>query len=176
MATSYVKKNADTIIALANLLAIVTWLLFVIGFGAESNNPDRLPSWSNSVEKFSWYLFCVIGLLAIISIFANMSYKKPLALALSQLFTALAMLFAGGPLDSTGHYLWDCREEDSNGDRFTGQGCQEATYDNMSLMFSAILLYAMAMCVVVYVTTMAPTTTRMTLRGANNVDLETNLA
>ena len=36
------------------------------------------------------FLFCIVGVLAIIAIFVNMSHKKPLPLALSQLFTVRA--------------------------------------------------------------------------------------
>jgi len=171
MAKGFVEKNADSITSVATILSWVCWFLFVIGFGLESNNDERPDNWSDGVEKFSWYLYCIIGLLAIMAIFANMSYKKPTVLACSQLFAAMSLLFVGGPLDETGHFLWKCRQKDSNGERYTGKGCQEETYDNMSLMFSACFLYSCAMCIVVYTTTMAPTTTRMTLRGANNVDL-----
>ena len=130
-------------------------------------------SWRESkVEKFTWYIYCVAGILAIIAVIANAIYKKPAMLSVSLLMTGIALLFAGGPLDETGHYLWQCHSKDPyTEERFTSQGCQEETYDNMSMMFYAIFFYALFMATVLYFTSHAPTTARFSIRGAANLNL-----
>lgn len=173
---SFLKKNADFTIVVCDLFALCCWILFVVGFAFESSNPNRIEGWNDEVEKFSWYIFCISGILAILFIGLNSAYKRPTLLGLSLFTTSFALLFAGGPLDETGHYLWECGQRDEFGERFTGVGCQEETYDNMCLMFSAVLCYAVFMLAIVFVSSFAPTTTRFTLRSAANVDLSTPFA
>merc|ERR1719345_409360 len=98
--------------------------------------------------------------------------SKQRIFAISLLSAGIGLLFAGGPLDETGPYLWQCHSEDPvSGLKFTSQGCQEETYDNMSMMFYSVFFYAFFMSVVLYFTSHAPTTARFSIRGAANLDL-----
>lgn len=154
------------------------WLLFCVGFGMEMDSSERLDGFERTVEKFTWcappsspflpslasrglacrYVFCVVGLLAVGTMVYYTLHKPPGLLPIGLGLSAFALAMVGGPLDETGHFLWDCGEEDEYGETFTGPGCQEETYSNMSMMFAGALLYATSMAVVLYVCTLAPST------------------
>ena len=63
------------------------------------------------------YVFCFVGLIAVVLVIINAMQKKPIYLGTSLLAVALSLLFAGGPLDETGHYIWECRNPDAEGVR-----------------------------------------------------------
>ena len=62
-------------------------ICFVVGFGLESNNPDRPENWSEGVEKFTWYCFAFVGAMAVALVILHVVQKQTSGLAWSLFFT-----------------------------------------------------------------------------------------
>eukprot|EP00055_Hartaetosiga_balthica_P007395 m.25351 g.25351 ORF g.25351 m.25351 type:complete len:189 (-) comp5755_c2_seq1:37-603(-) len=136
----------DYFLVVSAAFSLAGWGTFVIGFGLESSNPARMADdglWDSSVKRFDWYVLAVMGVVACVLEILYGLTKNHTIFLLVLFFSSIALTGCGGAMSSTGRFIWECNQPDSNGDRRQPPGCQEETFDNYSLTFVG--------CVVIFV-------------------------
>lgn len=71
------------------------------------------------------YAFSVVGVVAQILVLFYACSKKRTVLAVALALVAVALALSGGALSESGYFIWECHEEDVNGDTYVVVGVED---------------------------------------------------